>query len=222
MLNFKELFSTGTSGMAATVYNYDRPIPEPFSFVLNVAELTNGSSVEVADGQILRPAVAPEIELIKEVIRSLFGSHFGETLWEKERPASGQGSYVALPLERWRYFVISLRGSNAELDALEKALAISECDLQLGFVSSKVDINGATLPACIFRPPELFQSLSALNRLSKGLKAVTEDDAAHIRNLYTRLRDYDHSLLDLRRVFNLLLDLRTLSRFSPLQQLGNH
>jgi hypothetical protein len=225
MFDFEELLESGLSRDVVTSYNPDTVTPQPFAFVVDVSELSGGRAIEVAPNCPLRRAKSDEVKFIKGLIESLFGQHFSGGLWETRFPESGSGKFVRLPSKEWRYFVIEFPGGRQELKCLEESLTIAQCDLQIGFVLSKSTIKKRlVLPTCVYNPPRLFQSLSALSwvRNSKegGGKVVSRADGRQISEVYMRLMSYDHSVLDLRGVFKQLFELGDLPHFSPLQVLG--
>jgi hypothetical protein len=228
MHELKKLIEATPCGTVVTVYHPENN-PEvvalkPFAFVLNVSKLGNASGVAIAPGYTLRRATKGEIEFIRKVIASLFGQHFGSGLWETRRPETGSGKYVRLPEKQWRYLVIELGGDSENLALLQDALALAANELEIGFTLSTTALNTRALPAAVFRPPRLFQSLSALNeavRTADGdVRIVTEADGQQIGEVYGRLVAHDHEILDLHSILQLLLELKDLPTFSPLQVLG--
>lgn len=96
--------------------------------------------------------------------------------------------------------------------------------LDIGFAKIRVDVRGVVRPACLYRAPSLFQSLSALD-LAGGdrddlMESPGKTEGQQINEIFLRMAAHDHSLLDLSRVVELLLELKDLPRFSPLQVLG--
>lgn len=154
----------------------------------------------------------------------MFGSHFTGSLWETRWPESGRGAYVTLPKKHWRYFVIEMSCEIESLDVLEQAISIARCDLDLGLIALKVTARKLTLPTYVYRPPQLFQSLSALRNAhdsKDGIsKTISKADGEHISDIYARIKSHDHSVLDLHSPFRQLLELKDLPHFSPLQILG--
>jgi hypothetical protein len=223
-LDFEMLFQMKPSPKTVVTYAPGTKTPQPFAFVLNVSRLVGGSSLEIIPGRFLRRANDEQIKFIKEVITSLFANHASGGLWETRGPKSGQSKFVKLPQRRWRYFVIEFAGGNQEVELLEKALSISSCCLDVGFILSVASFKGRKLPVCLYSPPRLFQSLSAMSNAAgsvSGLtKAVTKSDAEQVRKNYLKLVKHDNRTLDLDKVFKLVFELVDLPRFSPLQILG--
>ncbi len=183
-----------------------------------------GSTTEIIPGRTLRKAAIEEIKSIKELIESIFGTHFSGNLWQTRRPESGKGKYVTLPESQWRYFVIEFSGDNQELALLEKALSIAPCGIELGFTLSSTTFGTKKVPACIYSPPRLFQSLSALQDALYSAdgpgQSLTNADVEQVSKIYAALKAHDHNVVDLNRVFQLLFQLKDLPHFSPLQVLG--
>jgi hypothetical protein len=223
-LDFETLLEMKSSPKTVVAYAPGTKTPQPFAFVLNVSRLVGGSSLEIIPGRTLRRADDGEIEFTKGVITSLFANHSSGGLWETRRPKSGQSKFVRLPKRQWRYFVIEFSGGNQEVELLERALSIAPCRLDVGFILSVSSLRGRKLPVCVYRPPRLFQSLSAMSHAAgsvSGLaKAVTKFDAEQVRKIYLKLATHDNRTLDLDRVFKLVFELMDLPRFSPLQILG--
>ena len=106
MLDFETLFEMNPSPKVVVTYNPRTTTPpQPFAFILNVSRLVGGDALEILPGGILKRANAEEIDFIRKVIESLFGTYFSRALWETRRPKSGQGRFVKLPVKQWRYFV---------------------------------------------------------------------------------------------------------------------
>ena len=179
--------------------------PQPFAFVLNVSRLVGGGSLEIIPGHILRRANEEEIKFTKEAIASLFAQHSGGGLWETRGPKSGQSKFVKLPKRQWRNSVIEFSGGNQEVELLERALSAAPCSLEVGFILSVASLRGSKLPVCLYHPPRLFQSVSAMGYSAgsaSGLtKSLTKSDAEQVRKIYSKLAKHDNRILDLDKVF---------------------
>jgi hypothetical protein len=224
MLNFETLFEMKPSPKTVVIHKPGTTTTQPFAFVLNVSRLVGCDALEIVPGRILRRANEEEIKFIREVIESLFGKYFSGGLWETRRPKSGQGRFVRLPVKQWRYFVIEFGGGNQEVEFLEKALSVAPCGLEVGFILSVATLNSIELPVCLYNPPRLFQSLSAMSNATGSAngtaKTLTKSDGEQVRKIYSKLATHDNSILDLDKVFKLVFELKDLPRFSPLQILG--
>jgi hypothetical protein len=224
MLDFETLFEMKPSPQTVVTYAPGTTTPQPFAFVLNVSRLVGCDALEIIPGRILRRASEAEIKFIREVIESVFGKYFSGWLWESRRPKSGQGRYVRLPAKQWRYFVIEFSGGNQEVELLEKALSVAPCDLEVGFILSVATLNSIELPVCLYSPPRLFQSLSAMSgaagSASRAAKTLTKSDGEQVCRIYSKLATHDNRIMDLDKVFKLVFELEDLPRFSPLQILG--
>lgn len=79
-------------------------------------------------------------------------------------------------------------------------------------------------PACLYRAPSLFQALSNLDRAGGERDQYTaslgKTEGDGIRELFARMAAHDSSILDINPFIELLLELKDLPRFSPLQVLG--
>jgi hypothetical protein len=223
-LDFETLFEMTPSPKTVVTYAPGSKKPNPFAFVLNISKLEGGNSMEIIPGCILRPGNDEEIEFIKEVITSQFPDHGGGRLWETRGPRAGQNKFVRLPRRQWRYFVIEFSGDNKTAELLEQALRLAPCCVEIGFILSMATLRGITLPICLYSPPRLFQSLSAMSYASASLnkltKVITKVDAEQVREIYSKLTKHDDRILDLDRIFKLVFELLDLPRFSSLQILG--
>ena len=120
--------------------------------------------------------------------------------------------------------MIEFADDDPNLDLLEAALAITPVSLEIGFAKLRVDVKGAVRPACLYRVPSLFQSLSTLDRAGgerdKYTTSLERTEGDAIRALFVSIVTHDSSILDINPFIELLLELKDLPRFSPLQVLG--
>ena len=211
-------------GSVVSVYKAKDITLKPFAFVLNVSKLMDSSEVEIAPGHTLRRATNKEIKFTKDTITPLFGHNFGRGLWESRYPTSGSGKFVQLPAKQWRYFVIEFSSDNENFELLEEALAIAPHGLEIGFTLLTATLNNQALCACVYRPPRLFQLLSALRSEVESkqgnIRILTKTEGQQISEVYAKLGTHDHKILDLHRILKLVLELKDLPQFSPLQILG--
>jgi hypothetical protein len=221
MIDLDQALGKKRRGNSVIVYNTNEIDFRPFAFVLNVKELVNTNSVAIAPGYTLRKAQNTEIEYIKEFLKEN-GAPYGTGIWEDKSIASGK--IPKLPKKLWRYFVIEFENDDPNLDLLEATLAVAPCSLDIGFAKIKVNVRGVIRPACLYHAPSLYQSISALYLASterdKLLLSVGNAEGSHINNVFRLMAEHDHGILELTRVGELLLDLKDLPRFSPLQILG--
>jgi hypothetical protein len=222
MLKLDQIFDRTRRLSSVVIYNNDETDFRPFLFVLNVKGLTDGRSFEIAPGYILRKANADEIKYIKEFLTKEFSNGFRTSLWEND--LNDLGKSVDLPKARWRYHVVELSDDQPDLGLLEAAVALAPLQIELGPARVRADIEGVVRPALLYRTPSLFQSL---NRLSfAGMDRDSEfvspskADGAEILKIFTSMKSHDHAIVDLKRVIELLIELRDLPRYSPLQILG--
>jgi hypothetical protein len=222
MRELKSLFDI-SMGSVVSVSRAKSISLNPFAFVVNVAGLTGSSTVAVAPGHALRQASNEEIKFIKDFVGGLFGKHFGPGLWENAPPAAGKGQFQHLPAEEWRYFVIEFNADDENPDLLEESLAIAPHSLDIGFTLLKAMSGNHEFGACLYRPPRVFQSLSALADVVNSQQSVgsfTEAEGQQSTEVYESLRAHNHGIFDLRKVIKLLMELKDLPSFSPLQILG--
>jgi hypothetical protein len=222
MLTSDDLVGAQRTGTVVSVFRRDQ-IPPPFAFVLNVSELANDSSVEIAPGYIIRRANAAQIKFIKRTLGGLFGKYFGGELWQTRIPESGEGKLVRLPPKSWRYFVIDVDNNFEHFDALDKALIISDLGIEIGLTVLRADFAGTVLPVCVCHPPRLFQSLAILSDFYSDdnfVKPLSKSDGLAIGVLFSKLDSHEHAVLDLHKPISLLRELKDLPPFSPLQVLG--
>jgi len=224
MLDFKTLLDMQPSRKVVSAYDPEAITLSPFAFLLNLSGLPRSNALEIIPGRILRRGNKEEIKFIKEWIKSQFGERFGGDLWENRWPKSGSGKYVKQPAKEWRYYIIEFSGDNKELEHLETALTISSCGLEIGFTLSQATLDKKVYPVCLYSPPRLFQSLSALSRATSPphgfANTLTKKDAEQVSMIYRKLEAHDHSIFDLHKTFKLVFELKDLPLFSPLQILG--
>jgi hypothetical protein len=222
MIDIDQVFSNIRRGSAAIFYNNEEIDFRPFAFVLNVKQLVDADCIEIAPGYTLRRAQKSEIDYIKGFISKEFGRGSSTAIWETQSTASGK--QPKLPKRLWRYFVIEFGNDDPNLDLLEAALTVAPASLDIGFAKLRVDVKGVIRPACLYRTPSLFQSLSALDLAGADrdnlLQSPGKAEGQQIRDIFQRMTAHDHTILDLDRVVELLLELKDLPRFSPLQILG--
>ncbi len=221
MIDLEQVLGKKRRGNSVIVYNTDEIDFRPFAFVLNVKELVNTNSVAIAPGYTLRKAHKTETEYIKAFLKEN-GPRYGAGIWEDKPVVSGKVS--KFPKKLWRYFVIEFENDDPDLDLLETALAVSPSSLDIGFAKIKVNVGGLIRPACLYHAPSLYQSISASylanTKRDKQLLSVGDAEGSQISDVFRLMAKHDHGTLDLTRVGELLLDLKDLPHFSPLQILG--
>ena len=221
MIDLEQVFAKKRRGNSIIVDNTDEIDFRPFAFVLNVKELVNTDSVAIAPGCTLRKAYKTETEYIKEFLKEN-GPRYGTATWEDKPVASGKVS--KFPKKLWRYFVIEFENDDPNLDLLEAALAVAPSSLDIGFAKIKVNVEGVIRPACLYHAPSLYQSLSGLYLANTGrdklLLSVGNAEGSQISHVFSLIAKHDHGILELTRIGELLLDLKDLPHFSPLQILG--
>ena len=222
MLKIDQVFDKERRASSVIIYNSAEIEFRPFAFVLNVKGLIGADGIDLATGYTLRKASDSEIDFIKGFLASKFGTEVGTATWENRPVASGKEP--KLPKKLWRYFVVEFGNDDPNLDLLEAALAVASNGLEIGLAKVRIDVKGVVRPACLYHAPSLFQSISALNFAStnreKLMQSVGKAEGAQIQEIFVRMAQHDNTLLDLSRVVALLMQLKDLPRFSPLQILG--
>jgi hypothetical protein len=222
MIGIDQFLANVQRGRTVILYNSKDTDFRSFAFVLNVKRLIDADRIEIASGYVLRQAQKSEVEYIGEFLTSQFGRKSDAAIWETRPTAPGK--QPKLPRKLWRYFVIEFGNDDPNLDLLEAALAVAPVSLDIGFVKLRVDVSGVVRPGCVYRAPSLFQSLSALNFASgnrdKLLHSPDKAEGKQIRDILELMAGHDHTILDLSLVVDLLLELKDLPKFSPLQILG--
>jgi hypothetical protein len=131
------------------------------------------------------------------------------------------------PISRRSSRVILLSSSKATIQIsiyLRPHLRWPPSSLDIGFAKIKVNVGGVIRPACLYHAPSLYQSLSALYLANTGrdklLLWVGDAEGSQINDVFRLMTEHDHGILELTGVGELLLDLKDLPHFSPLQILG--
>lgn len=113
--------------------------------------------------------------------------------------------------------MIEFGNDDPNLDLLEAALTVAPVSFDIGFAKIRIDLKGVVRPCCLYRAPSFFQSLSALNRAGADrdelMQSPGEAEGNQIRDIFQRMAQHDHTILDLSRVVELLLELKDLPRF---------
>jgi hypothetical protein len=115
--------------------------------------------------------------------------------------------------------VIELEGDE-DPEILEQALAISPRDLDIGLVVRRATLEGSVFTTSSYHPARLFQSIEALKGGFVAAEPVTKAQAQQIGAIYARLQTHDHNIVNVRRFISLVLEMKDLPLFSPLQFLG--
>jgi len=195
-----------------------------FAFILNNIEVQGVLPVEVAPGHLFEKASADEVSKIKEMLDLLMP--FPHAMIKRypyesdtvETPLkSGTGySYnqVPLPEERWKYWIISFQGTNAELEQVQSAAHLLKSDLELGF-----HILGNAPGGFVWHGAKVFSFFDHPNANRPAI-TVTSDEIAQIRENYSLIKEVCTDHEDVARAFGKLTDLKTLPRSSELVVIG--
>ena len=196
---------------------------ESYAFVMNVLELTDGESYELASGHVLRRATPDEISVIKNTVQSIVGSHsapFGFYLfWEYRWPYQG-GTLELLPEGDWRYYVIAFRGTNVTLNRLQAAMDLAPMELEIGF-TFLYDLDMPLLgPGMLWNAGRLFHVLEAAQWDNSFFKRVAGADLGAITAIHASLAAHDKQLIDVERLARRVGELKSFPHESPLRFLG--
>jgi hypothetical protein len=217
-------FELGSS--YATIYTPGvRPaleLKENIAVVLNVSRLVDPSQnggFTLAAGHVLRKANEPEIEAIKEVFKD-YGPDPSWVAWECAKLPKGK--YKQLPEDQWRYFVITFAGSNATMVEIERTLSIALVDVKIAFtlLTRPFPKRPSYHPTIIFEPGRLFYFLQGVRHGSIPFVDITTSDVQSIRILHEQLQLSEHSVVNIKRLIQQILDLEALPPESPLRFLG--
>jgi hypothetical protein len=192
-------------------------LAESIAFVLNVSRLSPDGTLALATGHDLRRANSEEIRAIKEVFR-IFGGEETGIAWECINYS--EHKFESLPESQWRYFVIAFTGSNATIVEIERALSIASCDIKIAFTLMKGPFGNSNHPTLIFDPGRFFYLLRGVREGHVPFEDVTASDAEDIRSLHNQLRLCEHSIVNIKRIIQQILDLEALSPRSTLPFLG--
>lgn len=196
------------------------------AFVLNVERLVgmpSNGSIPIAPDHELRRANAEEILAIKEVLRGFYGEEENWWRWECRRLLGDKGewSFEKLPVDQWRYFVISFPAyPDATVCAIERALSLATPDVRLGFSVIKAQYKELTMPALSFEPARLFQQIQRVRTGSLRFVDVNESDVGGFVTLCTQISNFKHDCVDMDSLIGQVIDLEALPERSPLVFLG--
>jgi hypothetical protein len=191
-------------------------LPDNFAFVMNISGLVGATSFALAPGHNLRRASAEEISAIREVLQGMTGPAIvpASMPWEYRRASGGQTEPI--PEADWRYFVISFRGTNQALLALEEAFSVAPLELKIGFTVLR-HFGGRGL---MWHAGRLFQLLDNA-WWNLAFLEIAAPDVETIIMIHSQLQQHDQRLVDVSRLLRQLQDLEAVPRHSPLQFLGH-
>ena len=192
-----------------------------FAFLTNVLGLADASELELIPGFTLRRAVTEEIVVIKEILVEnncrIGGRYFFP--WESRKTDVG---FDTAPEGDWKYFVISFTGSNAGVSHLEKAFALLERGPRVGFtITNSGQLRALSLHVGrLFRDSQENKLALSMNRPEQHTLILDKADASTIGKLTRKLLEQPAKGLDVSRVTQQLLDLRSLDADSDMAFLG--
>jgi hypothetical protein len=188
---------------------------QSYAFVINVRSLHGAGTFQLAEGHELRRANNDEIESIERTMDRLnVFSNYGILEARLE-----QNGLVSRPTEEWIYHVVAFRGNASILNELRTAFDLSHVELEVGFTISHLDPWAGSLES-ITSDARLFHVLEAAQWSSDFLVDVSPADVSEIGAIHSSLRSYDHTVMDLKRVFIQMSQLKGLPHASPLRFLG--
>ncbi len=197
-----------------------------FAFVLNNIEVQGALPVLVAPGHLFEKASTEEISKIKEIFDLLkpfphamikFYPYEVDTAETSLKSGTGWSyNHVPLPKERWKYWIVSFEGTNAELEQVQSAAHLLKNDLELGF-HILGNVPGGS--GFVWHGAKVFSFFDdpAANRPAI---TVTCDEIAQIRENYSLIKEVCADHEDVARAFQKLTDLKTLPRSSELVVIG--
>src|SRR4030042_1624412 len=115
-----------------------------FTFILNNIDVKGELPIEVAPRHFFQKADAEQVDKIKKLLNLFAPFGFLKILnispYEvniikvpHDPPGSFNHNYEFLPIDKWRYWVISFDGNNAEIQDIESAASLLNHDMELGF-----------------------------------------------------------------------------------------
>jgi hypothetical protein len=216
-------FTLDTANYAHIYTRGHRPtleLPHSFAFLLNVAR-AGDDLPPIATNHAIRRANSQEVTAIKTVLdTSSVGTDWA--VWEKERQARERGgaTFIDLPENQWRYFVIPFEGSNNTIVTIERALCLAPFELHVGFTLLNGVFAPETHPMLIYSPGRLF---AQSRRAMENKLPFIDIDASTLRTLSAireQLLGFDQTLFNLPGLILQLLDLEALPHNSRMLFLG--
>ena len=192
-----------------------------FSFLTNVLGLADAPELELIPGFTLRKAVTEEIVIIKGILVEnncvIGGRYFFP--WETGRTDVG---FDTAPEPDWRYYVISFSGSNVGISLLEKAFALLERGPRVGFtVTQSGQLRALSLHVGrLFRDSQENKTALSMNCPELYTLVLDKADASMISKLTRRLLEQPPNGVDVSRVAQKMLDLRSLDVDTDMAFLG--
>jgi hypothetical protein len=190
--------------------------PESYAFVMDVSELEKEEFV-IAPGHVLRRATPEEIETIRRLMGQAtvggLGPGSAQLHWEFVPPAGGVGAHIALPQEKWRYFVISFQGTDGEIPWIQQAADISVRELELGLTIMNAGQGWSHTPSRLFH---------FVHRHPYGgfCRPFSASDAVELSSIYSKLKAHDGARFNIAQTTSEIAQLKGMDSWSPLLVLG--
>jgi hypothetical protein len=194
---------------------------ENYAFVMNICELTDIESYELAPGHVLRRATSDEISVIKSTLARLAGGYASlvDYFWEQQWPQQG-GTIERAPEAQWRYFVIAFNGRALKtLNGLQGASDLAPCELEVAFTILR-DRAAGPGHGMTYIPRRLFHVLEGADRNEVFFNRLSRDDLDTVAGIHQKLGAYDERLINVGRFVQQISDLKALPHESPLRFLG--
>ena len=200
-------------------------LQKSFVFVLNNIDVKGELPIEVAPDHFFERANSEQTVRIKNLLKLY--TPFGHSAILNLQPyevnfskTSSSSGFQLEPLmeDRWRYWVISFKGSNTELGHIASAASLLRNDLELGFY-----VLGKSSLTCGEgfggHPASMF-SFFENRAMGQPPVSVNEDELREIRENYDIVKKISPDHEHITRAFRKFRDLRSLPRSSELVTIG--
>ncbi len=196
------------------------------AFILSYVTIRGKLPVEVAPQHFIRRAAPEEIARIKSFLPAFmpFPTANG-FLYECEvkktpgnKPRNFHYAIKSLPPQDWRYWVISFKGSNTEIQDIASAASLLKNDLEIGFsLFNGFDGGGQ---GTMWHSPSIFSFFDAQGLCPQPAVEVSVEELKEIRTNFELIQDICPDYPHLKRAFRRLRDLRSLPRSSEATVVG--
>lgn len=202
-------------------------LKKSFVFVLNLIDVRGQLPIEVAPGHFFQKANTEQIKKINELL-NLFRPYPHRILVQSpyevniikvpgDKPSSYSYKYEPLPPNKWRYWIISFEGTNAEIEYIKSAASLLQHDLELGFtILGKSSVVG---DGYSWHGPSLFSFFDSPESNQPAV-LITVDELLEISENYDLIKKINRDHEHITRAFRKLRDLKSLPRFSELATIG--
>ena len=197
---------------------------ESFVFILNHIHVEGKLPIEVAPGHFFQKADSEQIRMIKKRLPhflpySTLTLPYEVTIVKK--PGENRRSFtfenIPLPQEKWKYFIISFMGANAELQSIQFAASLLEHDVELGFTFlAHKGIDGFGFGW----NPQWLSSFFSDNAFHEPAITIACDEISQIAGNYTLIKEISSEHEHITRALNKFNQLSSLPRNSELIIIG--